>query len=84
MGQSLRDAILSGFKAPELEQTVRLDLNQHLDIITSNGPLGEVVFDLILWAENRGLVEDLIRVVQRARPNNKKIESVAKSLLPQG
>ena len=79
--KQLHDAILSAFSGSDLEQLVKFELNERLDNITPNGALGLVVFNLIQWAEREGRTEELTRTVQRARPNNDEIRSVAKALL---
>jgi hypothetical protein len=78
--KELHDAILSGFGGSDLDALVRFDLNERLDSVVGNGPLGSVVFSLIEWAERNGRIEDLIQAVQRARPHNTTIQDVARSL----
>jgi hypothetical protein len=79
--QDLHDAILSGFDVSALERLVRFDLNVYLDWITPERPLDAVALALIKWAEQHGRTEELIRAIQRARPTNKQVQSVAASLL---
>jgi hypothetical protein len=79
--RQLHDAILSAFSRSDLEQLIRHELNEGLDAIAGSGPLSEVVFELILWADQRGRTEELIRAVQRARPVNPEIQSAAAVLL---
>jgi hypothetical protein len=79
--RKLHAAILSGFSGPDLEQVLRFDLNERLDNITGSGPLSAVVMNLITWAEQNGKTDDLVRAVQRARPNNNEIQAAAKSIL---
>src|SRR5437764_12834697 len=81
--EMLMRAILSGFNASDLEQLVRFELNERLDsLVATNNAFMNVVFNLIEWAENRGRTEELIRALQRARPNNAEIRAAAAELLP--
>jgi hypothetical protein len=78
--RELREAILSGFNRSELQALVQIQMNEHLETITSNGPLETVVLELINWAERQGRTEQFVRAVLRARPGNSVIQSVAASL----
>jgi hypothetical protein len=79
----LQNAILSGFNASDLEQLVRFELNERLDsLVATHGAFTNVVFELIQWAETRGRTAELIRALQRARPNNADIQAAAAELLP--
>jgi hypothetical protein len=77
----LRDAMLSGFNDPELEQFVRIKLNENLHELVEGGPRSKVVFDLITWAERKGRVIELIRAVQEALPKRPEIQNVTRELL---
>ena len=79
--QKLSKGILSGFSGADLEQLVRFELNERLDNIVASGALAEVVFELVTWGEQHGRTEELISALQRARPGNKEIQSIANELL---
>jgi hypothetical protein len=64
----LRDAIVSGFDRPGLEQLVRIGLSERLDRISPDGPLDTVVFNLIPWSELHSRTVDLIPAVPLAWP----------------
>jgi len=81
--QKLHSAILSGFSGSDLEQLIRFELNERLDsLVATNSAFSNVVFNLIKWAESTGRTPELIRAVQRARPNNAEIRASAAELLP--
>jgi hypothetical protein len=80
--QKLQAAILSGFSGPDLEQLVRFEMDERLDALVSAGPLRDVAFNLIEWAERVGRVDDLVRALGRARPNNREVQAVVAELLP--
>src|SRR5262245_13789164 len=79
--KKLHDAILSGFSGSDLEQLVRLELDEQLDNIVRPGPLSAIVLELIQWADRQGRVNDLILAIQQARPNNTQVQAAAKALL---
>jgi HEAT repeat protein len=77
----LHHAILSGFSRSDLERLVWFELNERLENITRPGPLNDVVFDLIHWAEKNGRTEELLRAIQRAQPDNEEMQAIAAWLL---
>jgi hypothetical protein len=77
--RKLHYAILCGFRADDLEQLLRFDLNERLDNIVPTGrELSSVVFELIQWAERSGRADELIQAIRRARPNNKEVQKFAR------
>jgi hypothetical protein len=79
--QKLQDAILSAFSGADLEQLLRFDLNLRLGDVVPNGPMNQIVFLLIEWAEQHGRTEELIQALRRARPKNREFLAVAESLV---
>jgi hypothetical protein len=79
--EQLRDAILSAFSGADLEQLLRFDLNLRLGDIVPNGPMNQIVFNLIDWVERQGRTEELIQALQRSRPNNRQFQAVAESVV---
>jgi Trypsin-like peptidase domain/Effector-associated domain 1 len=71
-----QDGILEGFDKVELEQLLRVRLNTRLDNVVGAGAFGKVVFELLNWAERRGLEADLARAAYLERPNNDKLRNV--------
>lgn len=73
-GQQLHDlqqALFSAFpRRIELEQFVRIHLNESLDAIAAEDSLSATVFRLIQWAEARGRLSELVRAARTANPNN--------------
>jgi nucleoside phosphorylase len=77
----LHEAILSAFDQGSLEQLVRFDLGQRLDSIAAGRSFSDVAFGLLMWAEKHGLVQDLARVLYRARPSNEQVQAIASEVL---
>jgi hypothetical protein len=69
--KQLQQALLSAFpRTGDLTQLVRFGLDQNLEAIVGDGPLGQVVFALIDWAEAEGRLDDLLAEAGAERPNN--------------
>ena len=79
--RQLHEAILSSFNSVELEMLAWFELNEKLQNIAPDGQLNVVVLRMIQWAESRGRIDEFVRAVQRLRPENKAIQSIAASLL---
>src|SRR4051794_37448964 len=59
--KELRDALVSAFPDfPKLTMLVSDELAKSLPEITAPGPMPEVVFTLITWAEAEGRIDDLV------------------------
>ena len=52
-----------------------------LGTITADGPLPDVVLNLMEWADAHDRTTDLIQAVQRARPDVPEIQAIAEVLL---
>jgi hypothetical protein len=74
--EEFQEGILDAFDKDELAQLLRVRLNTRLDNVAAGGGFGKVVFDLLNWAERRGLEPDLARAAYLARPNNEKLRIV--------
>ena len=69
--KQLQQALLSAFpREGDLAQLVRFGLDQNLAAIVGDGALGQVVFDLIDWAEAEGCLDALLAEAGAERPNN--------------
>jgi len=80
--QQLHAAIVSAFTYVDLAMLLKFDLAENLDHLVPNGPVNQVVFDLIQWGEQTGRTEELIRAAVRQRPHNPQVKAVADLLLP--
>jgi hypothetical protein len=56
-------------------------LNERLGNIVAPSTLPEIAIDLIDWARKHGRLEDLLRAIRQARPENKELQDIAASLL---
>jgi hypothetical protein len=66
----IRDALVNAFTADELDELVLVQLSENLANITSPGRLNKQALDLVMWAERRGIVADLVRAAYAQRPKN--------------
>jgi hypothetical protein len=76
----LVNAILDGFDQPSLQQLLLYDLNQQLSHIVGEGPFRQVVFQVVQWVASRGLVEDFLVALEKARPNNAVVQKAVADL----
>jgi hypothetical protein len=82
--EQLQQALLSAFPgAGPLAMMVSFKLNENLAIVAGSGPLGEVAFNLIIWAEAQGKLVDLINGAHEQVPGNPKLLAFAREHLPQ-
>ena len=69
--KALHAALLSAFpRQPALERLVEFHLDAHLAAVAGEGPLNDVVFRLIEWAEAHGRVEALVAGAREVNPRN--------------
>ena len=66
--QVIVGALSDGFSEKSLREMLRPRLNVHLDTISVTGSLRNQVFDLVSWAERRGLLQELVRAAYRFNP----------------
>src|SRR4051794_21715785 len=58
----LHGTMVDCFDKSELERLCRFDLDTDLDqVVNNDGPLRDIVFELIGWANRSGRIGDLIR-----------------------
>jgi hypothetical protein len=75
----LQTALLSAFPfRGELERLLRFEMDKLLDEIVSSHNLSQDVFELILWAEAQGRLEELIQAAYRANPSNRELSEFIK------
>lgn len=69
--KALHAALLRAFpRHSALERLVEFQLDAHLAVVAGEGPLAEVAFRLIEWAEAQGRIEALVNGAREANPNN--------------
>ncbi|MEZ4709601.1 MAG: effector-associated domain EAD1-containing protein [Caldilineaceae bacterium] len=69
--RQIRDALLSAFPSGEdLAMMIRLNLDESLEVIAGNGNLSVVAFNLLIWAESKGLVSKLLAGAVNDSPDN--------------
>src|SRR5262249_11358532 len=76
--KEIQNAIINASKEPDLEEVLRCDMNERLDVITGAAKLGHRVFELIEWAEQHGREVELVQVTARARPGHLGMQQVYK------
>src|SRR5262249_40870691 len=60
--------LVAAFDLSALRQLARFHLDEDLEAITADGRRGQVVFDLLGWAEQHGRVEALLQAVRKETP----------------
>lgn len=68
--QELHEALLDAYNKASLRQMLRFRLNRNLDEIVGDGPLRNMMFDLLTLAEEEGWEGELVREAQRFNPGN--------------
>src|SRR5262245_39384203 len=69
-------AFVDAFDSDDLEEMVRFRLDLKLRTIVAPGPDRRRIFKLLEWAEQRGLMVELIRAAYLERPNNPQIREL--------
>ncbi len=69
-------ALAEGFDSFELASLLRTEMSVRLDRIVGGGPFDQVIFNLVSWAERRGLEVELIRAAYRVNPGNDQVRQV--------
>src|SRR5687767_14875763 len=74
------DQVLDAFKTLEsLAREVTFRLNETLaNVVNVHAPLGDVVFELIKWADMQGRAGELVRELAAARPQHTGMQCVAR------
>ncbi len=69
--KSFTSALMSAFPTPDkLQRMVRFGLNVKLQEIVVHGPLADMTFMLVAWAEEQGRLDDLLRAALAENPTN--------------
>ncbi len=66
----IRDALVAAYSQDRLREMVRIELNQRLEAIAGGDNLGVVAFNLVVWAEQHGRIQELIAAAYQQNPNN--------------
>ncbi len=77
----LHEALVSAFSFQDFRQLMAYDLDEILEQVVGQGPLDQVVYDLIEWADRNDRVNDLVRAAVQNRPQNLQVKAVATQLL---
>jgi len=80
----LHEALVSAFTYDELQRLTWFNLNVMLPVVVANGPVDRVVYDLIKYAEQHGIIEDLVRAASESRPRNPLVKKAASLILAPG
>lgn len=69
--RQLHQALASAFPSrAELEIMLFQEMDERLNLIVGATNLTETIFSLIMWAESRGRLEELVEAAYRANPGN--------------
>ena len=69
--KALHAALRNAFPRPAaLERLVEFHLDEHLAVIVGEGPLDDVIFRLIAWAEAQGRLAALVNGARTEAPGN--------------
>ncbi len=68
--EEIRDAIVDGYNKASLKQMLSFRLEKDLEDIVADGPLKNVVFDLLNIADQEGWDGELVREAYRYNPKN--------------
>lgn len=71
-------ALAESFDLDEIRELVRLRLAIRLEnVVPAAGPLKDVIFDLVDWADRQGRLQELIAAAQQERPGNEALARLA-------
>jgi hypothetical protein len=74
--EDLCSALRSGFSKQSLKEMLRTRLDRRLDDLVSEGPLKEVIFELVELAELQGWLSRLVCEAYRYNPTNDSLSAV--------
>jgi hypothetical protein len=79
--KQLHTALLSGFPTvDDLRQMVRFELDERLEQIAGGDDLGDIVFNLIQWAEARGRLAELIQAAHTWNAGNPQLQAFVQTI----
>ena len=83
--KELHGALLSAFPTrAALARMVDFELGENLDAVTGGGPLGDALYELIVWAQAHGKLAGLVEGARRANPDNPKLRAFEESIIRAG
>ncbi|MEI2580745.1 effector-associated domain EAD1-containing protein [Scytonema sp. PRP1] len=81
--EELHKAIINAYPDyAELERVIYFKLNENLNVIAGTGKYGDVVYELIKWADAEGKLETLIVELYNNKPGNPKLKAIKQKLMP--
>jgi len=76
--QQLHAALMSAFDHEALERLVRFRMDFNLSQVVGAGQnLETAVFELLVWAQHHGRLEELVRAASQTNPGNADLRNVA-------
>ncbi|MEO1377060.1 MAG: effector-associated domain EAD1-containing protein [Cyanobacteria bacterium J06635_10] len=80
--EELTNAIIKAYPDKfNLKKMVRYKLNEKLDLIAGGENMAQVVFELIEWAEAKGMLEKLVQAALEYNPGNRELQRISKYFL---
>ena len=68
--EQLQGVLLAAFTRSELEQLTFAATGEHYAAVVGQGNLSDEVWSLIMWANRRNRVRDLVRQARERNPDN--------------
>lgn len=76
--ERLHAALLDAFPGKaELQQLVKFHLDQNLETIAGGENLSDITFNLLMWAEAEGRLDELVAAALHANPDNPSLKQFA-------
>jgi formylglycine-generating enzyme required for sulfatase activity len=66
----IQQAVLGAFSRDELRRLLKAELDLDLDHVVADRDLGAQVFDLLIWLQRRGRMNEFLACALRANPTN--------------
>lgn len=80
--EAVRDALADAFATyATLRMMVRIELDEELNNLVTPGPLRQVAFELVLWAQQHDRIEHLVQGALAQVPRNRQLRLIALELL---
>jgi hypothetical protein len=78
----VQQALLSGFSYDALKDLVLVEFDTQLESVVAPGPMQSVALSLVIWAQQNGETEKLIRAAIAAKPHNTDVAALSDLLQP--
>jgi len=80
--KNIHSALLSAYRSTnDLQQMVKFGLNENLAAIVKTSNLENMIFDLLMWAEQYGRMDELVKSAYENNPGNSELRFVARKYL---